>query len=393
MKKTLKKLISFACIITILASSMPVFAAGYQLVLDTNITYETNFYTTGELEEYTEVTEISNLISNFSNGYAIVYENVEIYDAYFMHLVYSESQYIIDASGNRVAHAEFDSFSACRMISSGVYDPTFGYGLDSFGGTTVSMNMGGESGEEETLYGYVGIADNVVIPCIYEDVVLRCNENVFRIGTFGDYTYIDKNGNEVAEPEVSVIDEVYEDSFESSAYSYVEGRDGFYLAEIDGKYGIINRNEEIVVPIEYDYICGLQSGYCWVAKNGKWSLYKLSKDSISVTVNNTPITFDQNPLIINGRTLAPVRAIFEALGATVEWKNDTREVISTKGDVTITMAIDSTTMYKNGNPITLDVAPQIIGGRTLVPVRAIAEAFNCKVEWNNDTQTVIITEQ
>lgn len=114
--------------------------------------------------------------------------------------------------------------------------------------------------------------------------------------------------------------------------------------------------------------------------------------NISVTVNGKAVNFDQPPIIVNDRTLVPVRAIFEVLGASVDWNNDTETVTSKRGNVTITLTIGSNIMYKNGTAITLDVPAQIVSDRTLVPVRAIAEAFDCNVDWNDNTQTVIITE-
>ena len=114
--------------------------------------------------------------------------------------------------------------------------------------------------------------------------------------------------------------------------------------------------------------------------------------SIDVKVNGQSITFDQAPIIDNGRTLVPVRAIFEALGASVEWYSETGTVVSKKGKTTVKMTIGSSTMQKDGKDITLDVPAQLINDRTLVPVRAIAEAFGCNVDWNSNTQTVTITE-
>lgn len=115
-------------------------------------------------------------------------------------------------------------------------------------------------------------------------------------------------------------------------------------------------------------------------------------NKITVTLNGKEIDFDQTPIIVDGRTLVPLRAIFEALGATVDWNGTTQTVTSTKEGVTISMTIGQTEMYKNGEVKRLDVAPQIIGGRTLVPVRAIAESFDIDVEWNGDTNTVILDE-
>ena len=114
-------------------------------------------------------------------------------------------------------------------------------------------------------------------------------------------------------------------------------------------------------------------------------------NNISVILNNSPIVFDVPPQIINERTMVPLRAIFEALGASVDWNQETKTVTSAKGDTTIQLTIDSDTMYVNGSPRMLDSPACIVDGRTLVPVRAISEAYNTNVDWNGDTRTVTIT--
>ncbi|MBQ3110796.1 MAG: copper amine oxidase N-terminal domain-containing protein [Clostridia bacterium] len=102
-------------------------------------------------------------------------------------------------------------------------------------------------------------------------------------------------------------------------------------------------------------------------------------------------SYGQTPVIVEGRTLVPLRSVFEALGATVEWNNEKRAAISEKGDLVVVVAIDSKEMMVDGTPKAIDVPAQIMNGRTMVPVRAVAEAFGCKVEWDNATRTVIIT--
>ncbi len=116
----------------------------------------------------------------------------------------------------------------------------------------------------------------------------------------------------------------------------------------------------------------------------------LANGEISVYLDDEKIQFDVAPLLINGRTMVPMRAIFEKLGAVVYWDNNTRTAIAQKGNTNVSIAIDDTILYKNSEPITLDVSAQLIGGRTLVPLRAISEAFDCVVFWNGDTQTVRI---
>lgn len=112
---------------------------------------------------------------------------------------------------------------------------------------------------------------------------------------------------------------------------------------------------------------------------------------ITVKYNNGVINFDQLPIIENGRTLVPLRAIFEKIGADVEWDGDTQTVTATKGDISISLTINSTTAIKNGQNITLDVPAKIVSGRTLVPVRFVSDCFGVNVEWDGATQTVILT--
>ena len=121
-------------------------------------------------------------------------------------------------------------------------------------------------------------------------------------------------------------------------------------------------------------------------------LVKLKKPAIiTVYLDGKKIAFDQVPVIQNERTLVPLRAIFEAMGASVEWDASTRTVTAVKGDTTVKLTVDSTAAYKNGQEITLDAPARIIGGRTLVPVRFIADCFDVNTEWVKELTKVELT--
>ena len=102
------------------------------------------------------------------------------------------------------------------------------------------------------------------------------------------------------------------------------------------------------------------------------------------------LDFDVAPVARNGRTLVPMRKIFESLGATVYWNNDTRTATGVSGVNVVSVTVGADTMTKNGQNIPLDVPAAIVGTRTLVPLRVVAESFGLKVSWNGDTYTVII---
>lgn len=117
---------------------------------------------------------------------------------------------------------------------------------------------------------------------------------------------------------------------------------------------------------------------------------------ISVFLDGRQLNFDVDPIINNDRTMVPMRAIFESLGAVVEWEPETRSAFGTDGTTLIAFQIDNTNMTKciansESETITLDSPAMLVGGRTLVPLRAISESFGCDVDWTAATRTVTIT--
>ncbi len=116
----------------------------------------------------------------------------------------------------------------------------------------------------------------------------------------------------------------------------------------------------------------------------------MENNCVRVVLDGRSLGFDQKPVIIEGRTLVPLRVIFEALGAEVEWIGETSTVVAQKGDVRVEMKIGNNEYFVNGEKKALDVPPQIVNGRTLVPARAVAESFDCDVDWMGSMNTVII---
>ena len=114
-------------------------------------------------------------------------------------------------------------------------------------------------------------------------------------------------------------------------------------------------------------------------------------DDIKIIIDGQEQTYDVMPVIVNGRTLVPLRGIFETLGARVGWEDTTRTIIGSKGDKTIVLQPDNTLASVSGKEVTLDVPPQIISSRTMVPVRFISESLGAQVDWIGDTRTVTIT--
>lgn len=114
-----------------------------------------------------------------------------------------------------------------------------------------------------------------------------------------------------------------------------------------------------------------------------------------MTVNGTEKPIDAEgsvPMVVNDRTLLPVRAVVEEIGGTVDWDAGTQTVTLNYKEDEIKLVIDSLTAALNGVAQTLDTAPTVINDRTLLPIRFIAESFKFKVDWTQETQTVTITK-
>jgi len=116
-----------------------------------------------------------------------------------------------------------------------------------------------------------------------------------------------------------------------------------------------------------------------------------ANDTIRVSIDDQFVSFEgQNPVIVDGRTLVPVRGVFEALGFDVGWNPDSQQVTLTSDDVVV-LTIGSNAFLANGTSHILDVPAQIINGRTMLPIRAVVESVGYYVGWSNAARTVLIS--
>lgn len=116
----------------------------------------------------------------------------------------------------------------------------------------------------------------------------------------------------------------------------------------------------------------------------------LSESHVSIEINGKKVTDDQPPVIEEGRTLVPIRHVVEALGAKVNWQSASKTVDISLNDMSVNLYIGSTETLVNGKPIIIDVPAKIINGRTMVPIRFVAETFGAEVVWNEETKTVYV---
>ncbi len=123
--------------------------------------------------------------------------------------------------------------------------------------------------------------------------------------------------------------------------------------------------------------------------------YAVEAESVNIIIDGENQIYDVEPVIVNGRTMVPMRGIFETLGASLEWNSESRTAKAIKDTVQVSVEIGSSIATKNDivlgeQFIRLDAEPIIEEGRTLVPLRFISESFGANVDWLDDTRTVVI---
>lgn len=113
----------------------------------------------------------------------------------------------------------------------------------------------------------------------------------------------------------------------------------------------------------------------------------------NIVSKNARIKFDTPPVIKEGRTLVPVRALTEAFGAEVSWNEEEKQVVIVKEGVEMKINTQDKLAYLNGEEVELDASAEIMNGRTVVPLRFVVESMGLDVNWDEETGTIEIEEE
>jgi len=249
---------------------------------------------------------------------------------------------------------------------------------------------------------------------------INVDEGSVKTGKDGDQDdnqvlfYVDGDSSEASKIKVSNINYVVDRtvpegdiklSIEGDAVVEVNDRD-----EVDDYY-TFDRNNVNVVEIDGEKAFSLDSDHKVFPRTGSAakvvnakvvtpadSTYKSNAVFVigdtNYTVNGVQMTADVAPYLKNDRTYLPVRYVATALGvadANIMWNEAEQSVVIIKGDRVVKLVIGSSTMMINGVPFTMDVAPEIVDpGRTMLPLRWVAQALGADVQWDAATQTVTI---
>lgn len=120
------------------------------------------------------------------------------------------------------------------------------------------------------------------------------------------------------------------------------------------------------------------------------SAVSASDNEVKVYLDGTQLQFEQSPVIQDGRTLVPMRALFEALGAEVIWDGETQHAMGVAPGIVVEIDIGSPTMRRNAIDINIDVPAQIVNDRTMIPLRVVSESFGMNVDWNAEENSIYL---
>lgn len=124
-----------------------------------------------------------------------------------------------------------------------------------------------------------------------------------------------------------------------------------------------------------------------------YTSHRYSAEEVKLSVNDSVLTnLSMPPIIFNGYTLVPAREVFEALGANVEWKKEVSQVYITYNGRLVVIPTDSDKAYVDGNSFNMAVPAKIINNKVMIPVRFVSEALGLKVDWDNSTRIVNVSD-
>jgi hypothetical protein len=327
----------------------------------------------------------------------------------------------IDNGGNTVIPMEYE---AAKPFHDGVACVTkkglVGY-IDKTGNPAIEFRFRTKEGEsldrnfydglavaadDSGKYGYIDKTGNFVIPAKYlaagpflGDVAIVTSENQAYTNGYGSGFLINRQGERITP---------------LWNYSYFEGEtmeDGLiralspYGTDPEQSFAVLNSYGAEVIPasLKIKYISPFNEGSALLLAFGdKGTAVGLVKKPANATeiksgklirvfIDGKQLDFtDTDPIIENSRTLVPMRAIFERLGAEVKWDETSKTVSGTKDGTTVTLKIGEGKGHINGKAVDLEAPAKLQNARTLVPVRFIAESFHAEVTWDNAARAVQI---
>ena len=286
----------------------------------------------------------------------------------------------VDMQGNLVIPCEYDTaeyfFEGTASVLIIVDGMTYGYVIDKTGHRIIGP-------KDYKIFSWGNTYRGIYKDTSEEDYTL--------------FALLDKEGNRLTEFSYSTINDFKEDLSVVSIYSNGGKESGLinqYGAEIiplllNSDFTTIDNDTCFIKTFQYGY--PYRVGILELPADAATRKLPISERPITVYLDGLDLYFDTEPIIVNERTMVPMRKIFEMLDAEVSWDDREKKVTATTGNVKVELTIGSDTASINGAPTNLGTPALIENNRALVPLRFIAEALDCDVTWEAENRRVIIS--
>lgn len=260
--------------------------------------------------------------------------------------------------------------------------------------------------EQNDTWGCIDQKGELILACKYEEV-RPCSDNRIAVKWQNRYGYFDKNGEKVIDFLYGGAREFHEGLAVVSSGNFAGVEDdkywfvgaGLTTSYKNNQFGVIDRWGNEVLPEEYLCISDFEDGTAICQRNRDKKVGIIQAPAVQETdpgkrgfirlyLNDELLSTDQSPVLKNGRTMVPLRTIAEALNADVRWDKTAKAALITTDEITMQLLTDSTAATVNGEEVLLDTSAQVINGRTMVPLRFVAEQFTLQVQWEADSYSV-----
>ena len=271
---------------------------------------------------------------------------------------------------------------------------------DLFLNGTALVNKGGslrQGGMYGGKWGLIDTKGNYLVDFIWQDRPYRTDDGYIVFSKIIEIDGISTNQKWAANSQGRELSDAEYRQFRLDHYGK------YYFFEDNVLKGVIDIDNQIVLPLMFikmdvnwkstgdnlNKYCTINFGYDYPSQTIRFFDKTVLRGGIFV--NNEKVEFDTPPLIVNDRTIIPIRAVFEKMGCVVEWISDDSTAIITLGDTRVEIKQGTNHIIKNGEYIHSDTSSINYDDRIHVPLRVISEAFGCNVAYDDTTGDITIT--
>ena len=324
----------------------------------------------------------------------------------------------IDTTGKLVIAPVYDEVQPfCEGLAAVKMDALWGF-IDTSGQLTIpvqytmvqSFSEGVAAVQQNSKWGCIDQHGNTILPCQYQ-AVETCSDNRMAVKWQNRYGYFDTSGEKIIDFLYGAATDFHEGfaAVSSGDFSNCQWNSYWHIGigsavYNNNRFGVIDRWGHQVLPEEYLCISDFTDGtaICQRACDKKVGIIQAPEVSavdpgkrsfIRLYCNNQLLPADQSPILVNSRTLVPLRIIAETFGADVAWDSQTQTSTIRQNARIITLSADEPTAEINGQQTALDAPAQILNGRTMVPLRFIAQQFGAQIQWDDASYSVYLSTE